>query len=130
MDVDGNKLPSPEVSDTEGEAPVMVTTVRRQTHRRVPDLTPEEQEAINEKIKTIFTQMDPATDADPTPTFTFSDLGITDENVLKLTPDRLLSMDIHPRSDFVAIIGCDRKGTVGLVVKVAGHLTGVRKNTL
>jgi hypothetical protein len=45
-------------------------------------------------------------------------LEITDENVLKLTPDRLISMDIHPRSDIVAIIGCDRKGTVGLVVKV------------
>jgi hypothetical protein len=45
-------------------------------------------------------------------------LKITDENVLKLTPDRLLSMDIHSRSDIVAIVGCDRKGTVGLVVKV------------
>ncbi len=51
-------------------------------------------------------------------TYEFSDLQILDENVLKLTPDRLLSMDIHPRSDIVAIIGCDRKGTVGLVVKV------------
>jgi hypothetical protein len=51
-------------------------------------------------------------------TFEFSDLQITDENVLKLTPDRLLSIDIHPRSDFLAIVGCDRKGTVGLVVKV------------
>jgi hypothetical protein len=45
-------------------------------------------------------------------------LEILDENVLKLTPDRLISMDIHPRSDMLAIIGCDRKGTVGLVVKV------------
>jgi hypothetical protein len=45
-------------------------------------------------------------------------LKIADENVLKLTPDRLISMDIHPRSDIVSIIGCDRKGTIGLVVKV------------
>jgi len=32
-------------------------------------------------------------------------------------------MDIHPRSDIVAIIGCDRKGTVGLVVKVNEKLS-------
>lgn len=48
----------------------------------------------------------------------FSDFEISDENVLKLTPDRLIFMDIHTRSDILAIIGCDRKGTVGLVVKV------------
>lgn len=51
--------------------------------------------------------------------YQFSDLKISDENVLKLTPDRLISMDIHSRSDIVAIIGCDRKGTVGLLVKVS-----------
>ena len=45
-------------------------------------------------------------------------MNIMDENVLKLTPDRLLSLDIHSRSDILAITGCDRKGTVGLVVKV------------
>lgn len=56
-------------------------------------------------------------------TCTLSDLSISDENVLKLTPDRLLSMDVHARSDIVAIVGCDRKGTVGLVVKVNQHPT-------
>ena len=45
-------------------------------------------------------------------------MKISDENVLKLTPDRIISMDIHSRSDIVAIIGGDRKGTIGLVVKV------------
>ncbi len=50
--------------------------------------------------------------------YQFSDLKILDQNVLKLTPERLISMDIHSRSDIVAIIGCDRNGTVGLVVKV------------
>ena len=51
-------------------------------------------------------------------TFKFADLEILDENVLKLTPDRLISMDIHSRCDILAITGCDRKGTIGLVVKV------------
>jgi len=51
-----------------------------------------------------------------------SDLDILDVNVLKLTPDRLLSMDIHDRSDILAIVGCDRKGTIGLVVKVNSEI--------
>lgn len=50
-------------------------------------------------------------------------MKILDENVLKLTPDRLLFMDIHPRADIVAIIGCDRKGDIGLVVKVNQNFT-------
>ncbi len=57
-------------------------------------------------------------------------MDILDENVLKLTPDRLISMDIHPRSDMLAIIGCDRKGTVGLVVKVNQILPIKLKNTM
>lgn len=60
-------------------------------------------------------------------TYDFSDLRIMDENVLKLTPDRLLSMDVNTRSDILAIAGCDRKGTVGLVVKVSTKHT-VYKN--
>jgi hypothetical protein len=32
-------------------------------------------------------------------------------------------MDIHSRSDILAITGCDRKGTVGLVVKVNEKLS-------
>jgi hypothetical protein len=39
-------------------------------------------------------------------------------------------MDIHPRSDMLAIIGCDRKGTVGLVVKVNQILPIKLKNTM
>ena len=41
-----------------------------------------------------------------------------DENVLKFTPDRLISMDIHKRSDILAINGCDRNGTVCFAIKV------------
>jgi hypothetical protein len=62
--------------------------------------------------------------------YAFTDLNITDENVLKLTPDRLIDMDIHCRSDMLAIVGCDRKGTVGLVVKVdASNSTNKKKRS-
>ncbi|CAF1480409.1 unnamed protein product, partial [Didymodactylos carnosus] len=44
-------------------------------------------------------------------------MELLEENVLKLTPDRLIQMDIHPSSNLTAIIGCDRKGATGLLVK-------------
>ena len=92
---------------------------RRVTHRRVADLTPEEQEALNDKIKVFFESTDSPKNSDDVPsTCPLNEFVVTDENVLKLTPDRLLFMDIHPRSDIIAIAGCDRKGTIGLVVKV------------
>ncbi|UJR09371.1 hypothetical protein I4U23_013615 [Adineta vaga] len=127
-DVDGNKLPSPDVSDTEMDTAqnenVFVTTQRRKVVKRVQELSLEEQEAINEKVKLFFGDTQPTAIESTKSTFNFSDLEILDENVLKLTPDRLLSMDIHSRSDILAIIGCDRKGTVGLVVKSTDNLNG------
>ncbi len=81
------------------------------------EISPEEQAELNEKIKVFFEMNDPIIKSEKS-TYAFSDLEIFEENVLKLTPDRLISMDIHSRSDIVAIIGCDRKGTVGLIVKV------------
>ncbi|CAF0985203.1 unnamed protein product [Adineta ricciae] len=128
MDVDGNKLPSPEVSDSEmnaNEDENTVVMVKRQkvTKRIVSQLTPEEQEALNAKIKLFFEDNQPVVESTKS-TFNFSDLDVTDENVLKLTPDRLISMDMHSRSDILAVIGCDRKGTVGLVVKLTSDLHG------
>jgi hypothetical protein len=38
-------------------------------------------------------------------------------------------MDIHSRSDILAITGCDRKGTVGLVVKVNEKLSEKKNNS-
>jgi hypothetical protein len=35
-----------------------VTTYRRQTNKRVPELSPEEQEELNEKIKIFFEKND------------------------------------------------------------------------
>jgi hypothetical protein len=83
----------------------------------VIEISPEEQEELNEKIKLFFEDVD-RKDETKKSNYNFTDFDIHDENVLKLTPDRLISMDIHSRSDILAIIGCDRKGTVGLVVKV------------
>jgi len=84
------------------------------------EISPEEQAELNEKIKVFFEENNQIIESKKS-TYAFSDLKILDENVLKLTPDRLISMDIHSRSDIVAIIGCDRKGTVGLIVKVNEH---------
>ena len=116
MNVDGNRLSSPEESEGENGEQVVVKTYRRQITKRVPDLTPEEQEAMSEKIENIFKQ--PMKINETKSKYDFSDLQITDENVLKLTPDQILFMDIHPRSDQLAITGCDRKGILGLLVKV------------
>ena len=81
------------------------------------EISPEEQAELNKKIQVFFEGNDSIIKSEKS-TYEFSDLEIFEENVLKLTPDRLISMDIHSRSDIVAIIGCDRKGTVGLIVKV------------
>jgi hypothetical protein len=58
MDINGNKIPSPEGSDNEmdtTEQNVVITTYQRQkTYKRLPELSPEEQEALNEKIKIFF----------------------------------------------------------------------------
>lgn len=86
------------------------------THKHEHDLTAEEQEALNEKVKGIF-EMDSSIDQSKTH-YEDKSLDVTDENVLKLTPDRVLFMDIHRRTDYLAIVGSDRAGTVGLVVKV------------
>jgi hypothetical protein len=118
MDVNGNKRSSPEVSDTETDSTTETQTVvyRRQTHKRLVEMSPEEQAELNEKIKVFFEENYQIIESEKS-TYAFSDLKILDENALKLTPDRLISMDIHSRADIVAIIGCDRKGTVGLIVK-------------
>ncbi|CAF1157916.1 unnamed protein product [Rotaria sp. Silwood1] len=127
MDVDGNKIPSPEESDNEMDTTKdqSITSIvyRRQSYKREIEISPEEQEALNQKIQTFFEQNDSTMDSKKS-IYEFSDLQITDENVLKLTPDRLLFMDIHSRSDILAIIGCDRKGTIGLVVKSIDDLNG------
>ncbi|CAF1302454.1 unnamed protein product [Rotaria sordida] len=127
MDVNGNKLPSPEESDNEMDTTkdrsVMSVVYRRQTYKRESGISPEEQEVLNQKIQTFFEENNSIIDSKKS-IYEFSDLEITDENVLKLTPDRLLFMDIHSRSDILAIIGCDRKGTIGLVVKSINDLNG------
>ncbi|CAF3320699.1 unnamed protein product [Rotaria socialis] len=125
MDVDGNKIASPEESDNEMDTTKdqSVTIYRRQTIKRTIEISPEEQENLNRKIQTFFGENN-STPAPKKSTFKFSDLEIADENVLKLTPDRLISMDIHSRSDILAIIGCDRKGAVGLVVKSIDDIHG------
>ncbi|CAF3988602.1 unnamed protein product, partial [Rotaria magnacalcarata] len=125
MDVDGNKIASPEESDNEMDTTKdqSVTIYRRQTIKRTIEISSEEQEILNQKIQTFFGENN-STPASKKSTFKFSDLEITDENLLKLTPDRLISMDIHSRSDIIAIVGCDRKGAVGLVVKSADDIRG------
>jgi len=79
---------------------------------------------LNTKLRTFFEENGSSHEETEMADYDPSDLDILDVNVLKLTPDRLLSMDIHDRSDILAIVGCDRKGTIGLVVKSISEFNG------
>ncbi|CAF3757890.1 unnamed protein product [Adineta steineri] len=127
MDINGNKLPSPEESDNEmdttNQNESVAPTYQRKIQKRIIEISPEEQKELNEKIKMYFGDNNQNIESKKS-TFNFTDLEILDQNFLKLTPDRLISMDIHSRSDILAIAGCDRKGTIGLVVKPTDNLNG------
>ena len=123
LDVHGNKLPTPEQTEDETENQQPKIVVKR-VYRRLPSISAEEQEEINEKIRKIFDHDEQNIEKKPI-RYEFTDLNIHDENVLKLTPDRLIDLDIHPRSDTIAIVGCDRRGTIGLVTKSTNDLQGM-----
>ena len=126
LDAREYKASTSEESGAEGEAENQrPRVVVKRVYRHAPTISPEEQVAINERIQTMFNAEEKSeADEKPRP-YHYAEMSVNDENALKMTPDRLIAMDIHPRTDLIAIIGCDRKGTIGLIAKTTSEFRGI-----
>ncbi|CAF1280781.1 unnamed protein product, partial [Didymodactylos carnosus] len=117
----GDKLSSSETSEVEGEnddeqpliqlyemAPIIVR--RKKIYK--------ERQVAHDKISKLFSNVDNERAEDcQNKSYDYSQMELFYENVLKLTPDRLIYMYIHPNPNLIAVIGCDRTGASGLLVK-------------